>query len=68
MLLHTYITDLIYAGVDSKTVQYLADHENSETTMDIYCKLKYNKLEDFRPIVNGAFAGGQNPEFDSILK
>ena len=46
MLLHTYITDLIYAGVDSKTVQYLADHENSETTMDIYCKLKYNPVFD----------------------
>ncbi len=60
MLRHTYITDLIYAGVDPKTVQYLAGHENSKTTMDIYCKLKYNKPEDLRPIVNGAFAGGQN--------
>lgn len=37
-----------------------AGHENSKTTIDIYCKLKYNKLEDFRTIVNGAFAGGQN--------
>ena len=57
MLRHTYITDLIYAGVDPKTVQYLAGHENSKTTMDIYCKLRYNKLEDLRPIVNHAFSG-----------
>ena len=35
MLRHTYITNLIYKGVDPKTVQYLAGHENSKTTMDI---------------------------------
>jgi hypothetical protein len=29
MLRHTYITDLIYAGVDSKTVQYLAGGQNA---------------------------------------
>ncbi len=29
---------LLYAGVDPKTVQYLAGHENSKTTMDIYAK------------------------------
>ena len=57
MLRHTYITDLIYAGVDPKTVQYLAGHENSKTTMDIYCKLRYNRPEDLRPIVNHAFSG-----------
>ena len=27
-LRHTYITNLLYAGVDPKTVQYLAGHEN----------------------------------------
>lgn len=38
-LRHTYITNLIYASVDPKTVQYLAGHENSKITMDIYgCK------------------------------
>jgi len=57
MLRHTYITNLIYAGVDPKTVQYLAGHENSKTTMDIYCKLKYNKPSDLRPVVNNAFSG-----------
>ena len=43
-LRHTYITNLLYAGVDPKTVQYLAGHENSKTTMDIYAKVKYNTV------------------------
>ena len=33
---HTCIKNLTYAQVDSKTVQYLAGHENSKITMDIY--------------------------------
>lgn len=56
-LRHTYITNLIYAGVDPKTVQYLAGHENSKTTMDIYAKVKYNKPDELLPVVNEAFAG-----------
>jgi hypothetical protein len=39
LLRHTYITNLLYAGVDPKTVQYLAGHENSKTTMDIYARV-----------------------------
>ena len=54
-LRHTYITNLLYAGVDPKTVQYLAGHENSKTTMDIYAKVKYNKPEELVGVVNGAF-------------
>ena len=50
-----YITNLLYAGVDPKTVQYLAGHENSKTTMDIYAKVKYNKPEELFGVVNGAF-------------
>ena len=38
-LRHTYITNLIHAGVDPKTVQYLAGHENSQVTMDITRRL-----------------------------
>ena len=53
-LRHTYITNLLYAGVDPKTVQYLAGHENSKTTMDIYAKVKYNKPEELFDVVNGA--------------
>ena len=54
-LRHTYITNLLYAGVDPKTVQYLAGHENSKTTMGIYAKVKYNKPEELFSVVNGAF-------------
>lgn len=53
-LRHTYITNLIYASVDPKTVQYLAGHENSKVTMDIYAKVKYNKPEELLPVVNYA--------------
>ena len=41
-LRHTYITNLIYAGVDPKTVQYLAGHEN-------------NSPDALSTIVNNAF-------------
>ena len=54
-LRHTYITNLIYAGVDPKTVQYLAGHENSKVTMDIYAKVKYNNPETLSGVVNKAF-------------
>ena len=47
---------LIYAQVDSKTVQYLAGHENSKVTMDIYAKVKYNKPTELAAVVNGAFS------------
>ena len=55
MLRHTYITNLIYAGVDPKTVQYLAGHENSKITMDIYAEAKYNKPDALAARVNHAF-------------
>ncbi len=54
-LRHTYITNLIYANVDPKTVQYLAGHENSKITMDIYAKAKYNKPRELATVVNEAF-------------
>lgn len=53
-LRHTYITNLIYANVDPKTVQYLAGHENSKVTMDIYAKVKYNKPTELLSVVNEA--------------
>ena len=55
-LRHTYITNLIAAGVDPKTVQYLAGHESSKITMDIYAKVKYNKPEEVAKALEGAFA------------
>ena len=53
-LRHTYITNLIHAGIDPKTVQYLAGHENSKVTMDIYAKVKYNKPEEVAGVINNA--------------
>ncbi len=35
--------------------QYLAGHENSKITMDIYAKVKYNKPEQLSAVVNTAF-------------
>ncbi len=55
-LRHTYITNLIHAGVDPKTVQYLAGHENSKITMDIYAKVKYNRPEDIARALGDTFA------------
>ncbi len=54
-LRHTYITNLIYASVDPKTVQYLAGHENSKITMDIYAKAKYNRPKDVAPRLEHVF-------------
>ena len=55
-LRHTYITNLIHASVDPKTVQYLAGHENSRITMDIYAKVKYNQPEDVVKAMEVAFS------------
>ena len=55
-LRHTYITNLIHAGVDPKTVQYLAGHESSKITMDIYAKVKYNRPEEVAGALTDAFA------------
>ena len=55
ILRHTYITNLIHAGVDPKTVQYLAGHKNSKVTMDIYAKVKYNKPSELSAVVKKAF-------------
>lgn len=55
-LRHTYITNLIHSSVDPKTVQYLAGHESSKITMDIYAKVKYNKPDELAGILSVAFA------------
>lgn len=51
-----YITNLIHASVDPKTVQYLAGHESSKITMDIYAKVKYNRPDELVRSMNCAFA------------
>ncbi|MEG2234796.1 MAG: tyrosine-type recombinase/integrase, partial [Oscillospiraceae bacterium] len=57
ILRHTYITNLLLAGVDIKTVQYLAGHEKAKVTLDIYAHLTYNQPEDLIAKVNMAFSG-----------
>lgn len=53
---NTYITNLIHSSVDPKTVQYLAGHESSKITMDIYAKVKYNRPDELVRTMGGAFA------------
>ena len=55
LLRHTYITNLIHASVDPKTVQYLAGHENSKITMDIYAKAKYNRPDELAGMLEDTF-------------
>lgn len=59
-LRHTYITNLLLAGVDVKTVQVLAGHEHAKITLDIYTHLTYNQPKDLISKVNQAFAS--NPK------
>ena len=56
-LRHTYITNLLLAGVDVKTVQYLAGHEHAKISLDIYAHLTYKRPEDLADKVNRAFSG-----------
>jgi len=55
ILRHTYITNLLLGGVDIKTVQYLAGHEKSKTTLEIYSHLTYNRPEELHAKINAAF-------------
>ena len=60
-LRHTYITNLIHSSVDPKTVQYLAGHESSKITMDIYAKVKYNRPDELGRTMGNAFS-----QWDSV--
>ncbi len=59
-LRHTYITNLLLAGVDVKTVQVLAGHEHAKITLDIYAHLTYNQPKDLISKVTQAFSN--NPK------
>ena len=60
-LRHTYITNQIHSSVDPKTVQYLAGHESSKITMDIYAKVKYNRPDELVRTMGNAFS-----QWDSV--
>ena len=51
---NTYITNLIHASVDPKTIRYFAGREDSKITIDIYAKVKYNKPKELIDVVNKA--------------
>jgi len=55
ILRHTYITHLILAGVDLKTVQYLAGHTDPQVTLKVYTHLMHNRPIDLIYKVNLAF-------------
>ena len=61
LLRHTYITNLIHSSVDPKTVQYLAGHESSKITMDIYAKVKYNRPDELVVALGNIFS-----QWDSV--
>ena len=56
LLRHTYISELILAGVSVKRVQYLAGHSSPLTTLKIYTHLMDNKPEDLIGEIMRAFA------------
>lgn len=60
LLRHTYITNLIHSSVDPKTVQYLAGHESSKITMDIYAKVKYNRPDELVVALGNFFSQWDN--------
>ena len=49
---HTYATDLIAAGVDIKTLQYLLGHANANVSANIYAHFKKEHLEESRAKIN----------------
>lgn len=55
ILRHTYITELILAGVNVKRVQYLAGHESSAVTMEIYAHYMGHTPEELYGEVAAAF-------------
>ena len=63
-LRHTYITELILAGANVKTVQYLAGHSSVQLTLDIYTHLTERQPQFTAGAVLNAFApdsGSKNP-------
>lgn len=58
LLRHTYISELILAGVSVKRVQYLAGHSSPVETLKIYTHLMENRPEDLIADVLRTFSEG----------
>ena len=51
---HNFATELIYANIPLKTVQYIMGHENIDTTMNIYADVKLD-MNDVISKMNACF-------------
>ena len=54
-LRHTYVTNLIYSGLNPKTVMFLAGHEDLAVTMKIYTHVKNRLPAELRGPINEVF-------------
>ncbi|MCC8191101.1 MAG: tyrosine-type recombinase/integrase [Planctomycetes bacterium] len=45
-LRYTFITEMIAAGADVKTVQYLAGHKSIQTTLAVYAQVRDGNTDD----------------------
>lgn len=67
-LRHTYITELVLAGANVKTVQYLAGHSSVQLTLSIYTHLVDRQPAQTFSAVVAAFAPGAGAETQSGAK
>lgn len=54
-LRHTYISRLLTAGVDLKTVQYLAGHSSAAMTADVYAVMQQESVARAAETIDGVF-------------
>lgn len=59
---HTFCTNMINAGVDIKTIQYIMGHASSGVTLDVYTHTNYERVaEQMKKVFNSKDPGGRNP-------
>lgn len=45
VLRHTFCTNMLQAGIDIKSLQYLMGHSNASVTLDVYTHTDYNVVK-----------------------